>query len=241
MQNNLVSVVIPLFNESQRILPTLNRIGEYQKTKSLIREIILVDDASTDNTLEVISQIKDFNLPVKIIKNQKNMGKGFSVKRGVNDADGGAILFMDADNSVDISYLSSFVEYLDRFDVVIASIETKGAKIVSDNNNPLRRKFGHLAKKLINFVALKGIEDSQRGFKLFSKRAADIIFNKQTINRWGFDIEILLIAQRYGFKIKELPINWNNAKSNTVGLISYLPTFLELAHIKFNDMRGLYR
>lgn len=241
MPNNSISVVIPLFNEAKRIGATLKRIEEYQKDFNLIKEIILINDGSSDNTLGKINEFRNFSIPVKLFKNNINMGKGYSVKRGVNESSGEAVLFMDADNSVDIGHLNSFVQYLGDFDIVIGSIEISGSNILKDENHPIRRKLGHISKKLISITALYGIADSQRGFKLFSKRSAQIVFSKQRINRWGFDIEILLIAQKHNFKIKELPVIWNNPKSTSVELSSYITTLFELFFIKWNDIRGLYK
>ena len=238
---NSVSVVIPLFNEEKRISATLRRISEYQNKSKLIKELILVDDKSADNTLEVLNNFQNFSVPIKILKNKKNMGKGFSVKKGIEATTGDAVLFMDADNSVDISYLEEFIQYLDEADVVIASIEVFGHKIIKDDNHSLRRLLGRLSKKLINIMVGGKVHDTQRGFKLFSKKSARIIFPKQTIFRWGFDIEILLIARRLGFNIKEVPVVWNNPKSTSVNFLSYLSTLTELFYIKWNDILGKYK
>ncbi len=241
MDNNSISVVIPTFNEEKRISKTLESINRYSLKTNLIKEVILVDDGSRDNTVSVVANMPNIQFPLRILKNQKNMGKGFSVKRGMLEATGDAILFMDADGSVSIENLDKFTKEMKNADVVIASIEVGGAKVVRDDNFFMRRFLGKMAKWLIKVVVLPGIYDSQRGFKLFSKKARDIIFPKQTINRWGFDIEILLIAKKTGFKIEELPIIWDNPRSDSVKIRSYLVSLYELFLIKINDLYGIYK
>lgn len=239
MPNNSVSVVIPLFNEAMRIDRTLERIEEYSKDSNWIKEIILVDDGSTDEIISVL-QSANIRLPHKILRNEINRGKGFSVKRGVEAAEGDYILFMDADNSVDISYLDVFMRETINADIVVGSIEAVGHRIMKDENHPLRRTLGRISKKMINLLAVKSVKDTQRGFKLFHRAVAEAVFARQKINRFGFDIEILLIAEKHDFKIKEMPVVWNNPKSTSINLMSYFSTLAELFRIKWNEYLGRY-
>lgn len=168
-------------------------------------------------------------------------GKGGAIKRAMMKAHGEYRLFMDADNATTLDQIEPFWKaFNEGYDVVIGSIEVTGATI-KEHAGWHRRFLGKAAKWLIRFVALPGIYDSQRGFKAFSAKAASVIFPKQTIGRWGFDIEILLIARRNKFKIKELPVRWNNMGESKVGLGAYVSTFVDLAKIKLNDILGRYR
>jgi dolichyl-phosphate beta-glucosyltransferase len=222
-----LSIVIPAYNEALRIEATLQAISKYLENQKYSYEIIVVDDGSTDNTIEVVGKYG-----VKIFKNERNMGKGYSVKRGMLSAEGEYRLFMDADHSVKIDNLERFMKCIEEgADVVIASIEVPGATI-QDDNYGYRRIFGRLSKFLIRHIATSGIYDTQRGFKLFTESAANTIFPVQRINRWGFDIEILTIAQKKGMKIKELAVEWVNSKASSVTLSSYFYTLYELVKIK---------
>lgn len=235
-----MSVIIPAYNESNRIGKTLVSIERYFKKKKLTYEIIVVDDGSKDKTIEVVNKYAAKNSNIKIVSNGINRGKGYSVKHGMGLARGGACLFMDADNSVDISHLEIFWEHMKHgFPVVIGSIHI-GTKKAVDRNGWHRRVLGELANYLIRTMATPSIKDTQRGFKLFSAEAAHYIFQRQTIERFGFDIEVLVIARKAGFKIKEVPVTWDNPGNSTVTLTSYISTLRELIKITLNRVSGRY-
>lgn len=241
MDKRALSVVIPAYNEATRIGNTLESIGRYLSAGDLPAEIIVVDDGSTDRTGDTArrhaSQIKN----LAVLVNEKNRGKGFSVRRGMLAATGEYRLFMDADNSVDISHLGAFLGALSGgADVAIGSIHLAPAALVSEMNGRHRRILGAGANKLIQLLAAPGIADTQRGFKLFSARAAETIFSRQTIERFGFDIEALVIARAHGFRIKELPVAWNNPTGSKVTAASYAQTLGELARISWNRALGRY-
>ena len=239
MRNIFISVIIPAYNEELRIQKTLEGLKKYFSQKKYFHEIIIADDGSIDKTTDVVLRFKD-DLNISVIANELNYGKGYSVKKGMLASSGEYKLFMDADNSVSIENLDKFLPYFDEgFDIIIGSIEINCAKI-RENVAPWRSRLGRLSKLLIRFVALPDIFDSQRGFKVFSKKAADIIFQKQMLNGFGFDIEILTIATRHSFKIKELPIVWSNPEGSKVCLKHYFLTLLELFTIKKNTLLKRY-
>lgn len=240
MSNLHLSVIIPAYNESTRIEKTISSLEAYFANKTYAYEIIVVDDGSKDNTAEV-ARIAGTRLPLRVIQNDRNRGKGYSVKNGMHNARGDYRLFMDADNSVDILHLDEFMPQIEAgYDVVIGSIAMDEAKI-TEGAGKHRRLLGSFAKYLIRFLSVPGIRDTQRGFKLFSSEAADLIFPLQTIDRFGFDIEILVIAWINGLKIRELPVTWDNPGGSTVTLSSYVYTLKELVHISFNRLFGAYR
>lgn len=221
MNNPEISIIIPAYNEALRIEATLQAIPPQY-------EIIVVDDASKDDTIRVVEKFPH----VILLKNEVNRGKGYSVKRGMLAAQGNHRLFMDADHSVKIDNLPRFMEEMQKgADIVIGSIELPGAGI-QDDNSGYRRVLGRWAKQLIRRVAVPGIYDTQRGFKLFNRKAVDMLFPSLKTERWGFDIEILTRAQKNGLKIKELAVDWNNSKASSVNIWSYFHTLYELICIK---------
>ena len=243
MLNPYLSVVIPAFNEESRIKTTLEAIYNYLSRQNYLWEVIIVSDGSNDRTVELVKEFisnkKEFNL----IFNTKNHGKGYVVRQGILVANGKVRLFTDADNSTSIEQIEKFWPYLidQNYDIVIGSIEVPGAQII-EKAQWYRRVLGHYSKYIIRFVAgLWEIQDTQRGFKLFSNRAAQDIFSLAKINRFGFDFEVLVLAKRLGYKIKEVPVTWNNSGESKVGLKSYLYTLWDLIRIKWYLWNNRYK
>lgn len=235
-----LSVVIPAYNEEHRIAHTLAALDAYFKKQIFDYEILVVSDGSKDKTAELVRAHEARIKGLRLVDNQANHGKGYVVRQGMREAQGKFRLFMDADNSVSIEYFDEFLPYFSQgYDVVIGSIEVAGATI-EEHAAWYRRLLGHWAKLLIRLLAIWGIHDTQRGFKVFSARAAQEVFALQTITRWGFDIEILVIAKRLGYKIKELPVQWHNPGESKVGLSAYVTTLKELLKIRWNMMTGVY-
>ena len=236
-----LSVIIPAYNEEKRIKATLLDIDKYLKKQTYSYEIIVVSDGSTDNTVSLVKGLKPQVLNLRIIDNKKNHGKGYVVRQGMLEAGGDYRLFMDADNSTTIHHLDKFWPYIKQsYDIVIGSIEIKGAEI-KEEAAWYRRILGKYSKYIIRFLAgLWEIHDTQRGFKLFTAQAAESIFSRQTIMAWGFDIEILVLAKKMGFKIKEVPIKWNNPSGSKVTLKSYIKTLKDLLQIKYNIITKKY-
>ncbi|KKW18694.1 MAG: hypothetical protein A2131_01695 [Candidatus Sungbacteria bacterium GWC2_49_10] len=243
-----LSWIIPAYNEEKRIEKTILEVDRYLRGQNFDYEIIVVDNGSKDTTSRVVENLKG---PIKNLKLMKTNGpgKGWAVRAGMLAAKGENRIFADADNSVSPGQLDSFLPYvcgLDQkpdscFDVVIGSIEAEGA-VIEEHAQWYRRALGKFSKYIIRFFAgLWEIRDTQRGFKLFSRRAAEIIFPRQRITTWGFDIEVLVIAKKHGFRIKELPVTWVNPGDSKVGLGAYVSTFMELLQIVWNDVRGRYR
>ena len=241
MDNKIhLSVVIPAYNEEKRISATLLDIDRYLSNQDYDYEIIVISDGSKDNTATVVENTKQLVKNLRLIDNKENHGKGYVVRQAMLEAKGDYRLFMDADNSTKIDHLDLFWSELKNNDIVIGSIEIKGAKI-DEQSNWYRRWLGSLSKYIIRIVAgIWEIHDSQRGFKCFSALAAEKIFPKQTILGWGFDIEILVLAKRMRFKIKELPVDWHNPPETKVTLKSYIRTFMELLKIKWNLITDKY-
>jgi len=236
-----LSVVIPAYNEEKRIENTLRQVGDFLSEQPYGYEILVVIDGAKDNTNNVVVSLQGTVKNLAVINNVQNHGKGYVVRQGMLKATGDVRLFMDADNSTTIDQAMPMLKDLTAgFDVVIGSIEMQGATI-NEHAQWYRRAVGHWSKYLIRIVAgLWEILDTQRGFKLFTGPAAEAIFSKVTIERFGFDIEVLAIAKHLGFKIKEVPVIWNNAGDSTVNLKSYISVFIDLFRVRLNLWTGRY-
>lgn len=236
-----LSVVIPAYNEAGRIASTLKSIHNFLQKQSYDYEILVVSDGSKDQTSEVVNGLSATVKNLVFVDNKENHGKGYVTKQGMLKASGDIRLFMDADNSTTIDQMLPMLKALDEgYEVVIGSIEVSGAKI-NEHAQWYRRALGHWSKYLIRLVAgLWEIHDTQRGFKLFTGKAAQAIFSKVTIERFGFDIEVLAVAKKMNFKIKELPVVWNNAGDSKVSLKSYFGVLMDLFRVRFNLWTGKY-
>ncbi|MCM8778967.1 MAG: glycosyltransferase family 2 protein [Candidatus Omnitrophica bacterium] len=234
-----LSIVIPAYNEENRLPNTLRKIKDYVERKNFRSEIIVVDDGSTDRTIEVIQKLDIPNL--KIVSNSTNQGKGAAVKRGVLAARGEYILFTDADNSTPIEELEKFLHRLGKDKILIGSRYLKGSKIMIKQPK-FRIIIGRLGNYLIQKILPIGIKDTQCGFKLFPRMAAQEIFPRQRVKLFGFDFEILTIAKILGYKIEEIPVIWINSPVSRIRPIrDAFRTFLDLIYVKINLLRGIYK
>ncbi len=243
-----LSVIIPAYNEEKRIGSTLKSIDEYlgrqnhlERSRTDDYEILVVNDGSKDNTADLVNGLRSEVVGLRLIDNKENHGKGYVVKQGMLEAKGELRLFTDADNSTSIDHLDKFIPYMNQgYSVVIGSIGISGHKVASGSEPAWRRISGKLGNLFIQIMAVPGIQDTQRGFKLFTADAVNKIFPKLTITRWGFDIEVLALARKFGYKIRELPVDWKNDPNSKVGLKVYFQVLLETVKIRWNLMTGVY-
>ncbi len=236
-----LSVVIPAYNESKILSKNIEKVASCLSSKDYTFELIVVDDGSVDNTKDLITSMIQVNTNIKLMVNIKNMGKGFSVKSGVLAAQGKYILFSDADFSTSIEELEKLLPYFEQgFDIVVGSRAIRGANILL-KQSWLRQSMGKVFNLLVRLLCLADIKDTQCGFKCFSRDAAGKIFPLQRFSGFCFDVEVLNIAKRCGYKIKEVPIVWVNRVDSRVGIIKdSLEMFLDLFKIRFNILRGFY-
>ncbi len=229
-----ISIIIPAFNEQEVIVNTLNKVKSFLKNNFDSYEIIVVDDKSTDSTLNIINKIEG----IKALNNVINHGKGYTVAKGVKVAQGDLILFMDADNSTDISELPKLRKYIDDYSLVIGSRGLKDSD-VKISQPKIKELIGKAGRSLSQVLATPGIYDTQCGFKLFTKELKGI-FDKITIEDFGFDLELIFLARKYNLKVKEVGITWYNHPDTTVKWYSYLKVLLDLFKIRFNNLIGKY-
>lgn len=243
MSKLYLSVIIPAFNEQLRIEKTLNSIADYLSNQDYSWEVIIVSDGSTDRTDEIVENFIQGNPQFKLQSNAQNHGKGYAVRQGILFAEGKYRLFTDADNSTSIEQIEKFWPYLldDNYDIVIGSISLPGTNII-ENAQWYRRQLGKFSKNIVKFVSgLNDINDTQRGFKIFRDDTAIRVFSLSKLDMFGFDFEILKIAKIHGYKIKEVPVVWNNPAGSKVTLESYVDTFWELLMVRWNLFRGYYQ
>ena len=237
-----LSVVIPGYNEEKRLPKTLEEIDKYLRKQSYQYEIIVVNDGSKDRTVEVARDLTPKIKNLKVTGYKKNRGKGYAVRFGMQKAQGEVRLFTDADNSTSIDHLEKMWPYFKGgHDIVIGSRDVKGA--ILDPPQPFLRKMilGKGFRLLSQIICgTWGILDTQCGFKCFTKKATENIFPRCRINRFAFDPEILVIAQKLGYKIKEIPAYWKNDPESKVKFKSIIKMALDLFKIRWNLITGKY-
>ena len=229
-----LSVIVPAYNEESRIKGTLERFHEYLSSQPFSYEIIVVNDGSRDKTLEIVEQMRAKISNLFVVGRKQNKGKGFSVREGVFKAQGRIKLFADADNATDISHFEKMRPFFDKgYDVVIASRDSKDASGAKQSvSQPwYKRLLGNLGNLYIQKLAVKGIWDTQCGFKAFREYAADKIFSSLKTEGWMFDVEVLALAKKFNFKIGIIPANWINDPKTHVKLFSYLKSLWEVFKI----------
>lgn len=237
-----LSVIIPAYNEERRIGSTLKSIDEYLRRQSYDYEIIVVNDGSGDGTAQLVMNLESEIRGLRLINNKENGGKGHVVKQGMLEAVGELRLFTDADNSTAINHLDVFIPKISEgYGVVIGSIGVAGHKVATGSEPVWRRIAGKMGNLFIQIMAVPGIQDTQRGFKLFTAEAVRDIFPRLTITRWGFDVEVLALARKYRHKIKELPVDWKNDPNSKVGLRAYFQVLMETVKIRINLLTGVYK
>ncbi|MBI2453017.1 MAG: glycosyltransferase family 2 protein, partial [Parcubacteria group bacterium] len=223
-----LSVVIPAYNEAKRLLNTLVAADEYLRRQSYEYEILVVNDGSKDNTADVVRQAEAFIKNLRLIDERENHGKGYAVRKGMLEAKGDYRLFTDADNSTSLDQVEKmWPEFEKGFDVVIGSRDIKGAELPVPQSW-LRMRLGDIFNIIVQITSgLWGIWDTQCGFKGFTRKAAEELFSRATIERWAFDVEILALARKLGFRIREIPVRWVNDPNSKVRLSGMVKMLFE--------------
>ncbi len=238
-----LSVVIPVYNEEKRIPKTLRDSLDYLKKSKLSHEILIVDDGSTDGVLGVVETFrkKKDGPALRILKQGTNRGKGAAVKRGALEARGDMVLYMDADNATPLSQYERFRPLIaEGYDVVVGSRAVDRSMVRV--HQPLHREaMGRFFNILVQLAATPGLKDTQCGFKAFRRKTAQAVFARQTIGRFGFDVEILYIARKQGWRIVETPVEWFDAPGSKVHVFrDSLAMLTDLAVIRWKDLTGRY-
>jgi len=236
-----ISVVVPAYNEEERLVSSLERIYKYFRQAGHEYELIVVNDGSRDRTAASAREWKPPDCPLTVIDRGVNRGKGFSVREGVQRASGDWIFFSDADLSTPIDEIESFLPRLAAgAEVVIGSRNLPSSRL--EVRQPWYRQImGKVFNLLVRVLAVSGVRDTQCGFKAFSRRAAELLFSRARIDGFGFDVEILYLARKYRLKIEEMPVRWINSPRSTVDPIKdSLRMLKDIFRVRRDDRRGLY-
>ena len=235
------SVIIPAYNESRRIVTTLNQVLSFIASNGWDAELIIVNDGSRDDTPEIVQQYAQRNPMMRIIENPGNRGKGYSVRNGMLNARGKILLFSDADLSAPIEEATKLLDAIaEGADVAMGSRWLKPE--LQRQRQSLHRQFlGRVFNVLLRVVLGLNFADTQCGFKAFKRDAALAVFRLQRIERWGFDPEIIYLAQQRGFKVVEVPVQWSHDDKTTIHpLRDGLRMFFDVLKVRWNAVRGRY-
>lgn len=242
-----LSIIIPAWNERVRLPDTLRRVEEYLHTPcnnadTWIHEVIVVDDGSTDGTAEAVNAIAEQNPHIRLLQNPGNRGKGYSVRHGMLKARGEWRLFTDADLSTPIEELEKlWCAVAQGKDVIAIGSRALDRSLIGVHQPGMRETFGRMFNGVMRAAVGLPIADTQCGFKLFRGDVAQEVFSRQTLDRFGFDVEVLFIAFKRGYGIAEIPVRWNHVEGSKVNMLNGLHAFGELAQVRWNSLMGKYR
>ena len=234
-----LSIIIPAYNEERRLPTTLPQVAAFVEAQDYDVEVLVVDNASTDRTAEIVQEFAA-RYPFISLLREERRGKGAAVKKGMLAGRGEFLFICDADLAMPIEEVRKFLPpVLTDFDVAIASREAPGARRY---NEPFyRHLMGRVFNLIVRLLAVPGIQDTQCGFKCFRREVARDLFAVQTLDGFGFDVEILYVARRRGYRIVEVPINWYYGENSRVNpLRDAWRMFREVLQVRRNGKRGLY-
>jgi dolichyl-phosphate beta-glucosyltransferase len=235
-----LSIVIPSFNEELRLPVTLADISSYIRASKRETEVIVVDDGSTDRTGDIASSFRREIQRLRVIRNEQNRGKGYSVRRGMLEARGRIVLFTDADLSAPIDEADKLIAALADHDVAIGS-RALNRKLISVRQSVFRENAGIIFNLIVRAILRLPFVDTQCGFKAFRRDRCQIIFQQQRIERFGFDPELLYLARHHGLRSIEIPVRWAHSPATKVSMLrDSLQMFLDVFIIRWNALKGRY-
>jgi dolichyl-phosphate beta-glucosyltransferase len=241
VKTEFVSVIIPAYNEAPRIERNLERLAAYLSAKFSQFEIIVVDDGSTDETAQRVAPAARKEPRIRLVSLTANRGKGFAVRQGMAAAKGDVVCFMDADLSTPVEEIEEAANALQESSPVVIASRQHPDSAISLRQGRLRENIGKSFNRFVRALFGLPFEDTQCGFKCFTRRAAHAIFARARIDGFAFDVELLVIARNLGYRVREIPVNWTNSPDSKVRPARDLPRVVrDLLKIYANDRRGLY-
>jgi glycosyltransferase involved in cell wall biosynthesis len=238
-----LSIVIPAYNEERRLAPTLDKIFSFlDSLPARSAEVIVVDDGSRDQTAALVEKRAQCEPRLRLVRNPGNRGKGFSVRHGMDEARGEWLLMSDADLSAPIEELQQLMDAaaMAKAQIAIGS-RAIDRSLIGVHQNRMREISGMVFNSVMRLVTGLPFKDTQCGFKLYHRDAARLIFPRQQLNGFGFDVEDLFIARKLGIASIEVPVKWNNVEGTTVSLVQALKAFSDLLVIRWHSLAGRYR
>ncbi|MBN1427795.1 MAG: glycosyltransferase family 2 protein [Anaerolineae bacterium] len=236
----LLSIIIPAYNEENRLPASLEQVAAFVAAQSYAIEVIIVDNNSIDRTAEIAGQFAAEH-PYARVLTEPRKGKGMAVRTGILDGRGEYLIFCDADFSMPVEEIGKFVPpALSNYDVAIASREAPGAQRIGEPE--YRHLMGRIFNLIVRIIAIPGIQDTQCGFKAFRREVAQVVFPLLTIGGWGFDVEVLFVSKQYGYKLIEVPISWyHKSQSRVSPMTDSAKMVWDVLRVRWNGLRGVYR
>lgn len=238
--NPVMSIVIPAYNEEARLGRSLEQVVSFVSNAAITYEVIVVNNASTDSTREIALSFAE-RYPFLSVIDEGRKGKGAAVRTGMLAATGDYIIFCDADFSMPVEEVIRFLpQNLGEYDIAIGSREVAGSERIGEPE--YRHIMGRVYNWIVRLFAVPRIHDTQAGFKSFRRDVARHLFSLQTIDGWGFDVEVLYVARKAGYKLVEVPITWYYMENSRISpLRDSINMFLEIFKVRLNALRGIYR
>lgn len=236
-----LSVVIPAYNEERRLEPTVRSVLDYLSREERSGEVILVDDGSVDATCALMRDLAAGDGRIRLIRLPENRGKGHAVRTGVLSALGERILFTDADGATAIGEVARLDRRLDGGAAIAIGSRVAGGEDVHVEARVSRHIIGRLFHQFVKRLAVRGIADTQCGFKLFTAAAARDVFSRMRLSGFSFDVELLVIAERHGIRVAEVPVDWTHQPGSKVNVVTDgLRMARDLFRIRALALRGVY-
>jgi dolichyl-phosphate beta-glucosyltransferase len=235
-----LSILVPSFNEEARLPQTLENIADYIRTSNHKTEVIVIDDGSTDGTARVAESFRNAIPGLRVLSNGRNRGKGYSVRHGALEARGEYLLFTDADLSAPIEEADKLLSALQTYYVAIGS-RAMNRNLIGVHESAFREFAGIVFNKIVRLILRLPFVDTQCGFKAFRREKCQLIFQQQTIERFGFDPELLYLARHHGLSVVEIPVRWSHSPATKINMMrDSMQMFIDVFIIRWNALRGRY-
>jgi len=238
-----ISIIIPAYNEEKRLPAALKQvIGYLQRGKWPFAEVLVVDDGSVDGTVQVAERMQAEFPALRVLRNPGNRGKGYAVRHGMLECRGEWALFTDADLSAPIEELDKLWQATEKAgaDVAVGS-RALDRRLIGVHQSWFRENAGRLFNLVMRIITGLPFRDTQCGFKLFEAGAAREIFKRQMLDGFGFDVEVLFIGRRLGYREIEVPVRWNDVAGTKVSTWRGVAAFLDPLLVRWHQIRGQYR
>lgn len=236
-----LTIIIPAYNEEQRLPRTLDRVRAWIAAARISAEVIVVDDGSQDATARVVSERTAQWPELRLVRNPGNRGKGYSVRHGAMEAHGDVLLFTDADLSAPIEEAPKLLNALAEYDAAIGS-RALDRRVIEVHQSRLREIAGMVFNLVVRVLLGLSFADTQCGFKAFKRERCMILFERQKIERFGFDPELLYLAKRFGLKVAEIPVRWAHDPGTRISMArDSIGMFGEIWSVRWNAWMGRYR